>query len=286
MDWDNIRFFLAVARGGSVRAAAEALAVNHSTVIRRIVALEQELGSSVFEKLPTGYTLAPSGEEILELAAQMEASSNKLRDRIAGRNQSISGLLRVALPPLFGTELLMRDFAEFGAMYPDVELELLSSHAPVNLVNRQADVALRLIYDGSSPPQHLHGSRLQDVNHAVYIARSLASSPIKWVVKAGEPPPVWAAPKVTIASTVVALSDLDSVHAAVRAGMGIGTLLCFVGDADPALVRVPGTEPRRFGTLWILTHGDTRKTKRVRVFSDFMKRRLATYAGLLLGQQR
>jgi DNA-binding transcriptional LysR family regulator len=294
LNWDNIRFFLAVARGGSVRAAADALKVNHSTVIRRIESLEEDLGSSVFEKLPSGYKLTTSGQEVLDLAAQMEASSDKLRDRIFGRDQSVTGILRVALMPLLATELLMPDFAEFGTMYPDVELELLTSHDPVNLVNRQADVALRLIFDGSSPPPHLHGAPLQEIYSAVYMSRMLldvtraeSSRSVKWVIKTDEPPPVWATPgTLNLAPTVVAVSDLEGVRAAVRAGMGIGTLLCFVGDADPHLVRVPGTARHRFGTLWILTHGDTRKTKRVRVFSDFVKRRLSNRAGLLLGEEQ
>src|ERR1700760_1895652 len=88
IDWDDVRFFLAVARGGSVRAAAERLEVNHSTVLRRIAQLEQRLGAQMFEKLPTGYRLTEAGEEVLELANQMEASSPQLETRVFGRDPS------------------------------------------------------------------------------------------------------------------------------------------------------------------------------------------------------
>jgi molybdate transport repressor ModE-like protein len=100
IDWDDVRYFLAVARGGSVRAAAERLGVNHSTVLRRIAQLEERLGANMFEKLPSGYRLTAGGEEVLEFAEQMEASSNRLETRVFGRDQSVSGFLRVTLPPL------------------------------------------------------------------------------------------------------------------------------------------------------------------------------------------
>src|SRR5206468_12687354 len=111
IDWDDVRYFLAVARGGSVRAAAERLGVNHSTVLRRIAQLEERLGARMFEKLPSGYRLTAAGEEVLELANQMEASSNQLETRVFGRDRSVRGLLRVTLAPPLATHLLMPDFA-------------------------------------------------------------------------------------------------------------------------------------------------------------------------------
>src|SRR6266481_2775971 len=102
IDWDDVRYFLAVARGGSVRAAAERLGVNHSTVLRRVAQLEERLGARMFEKLPSGYRLTAAGEEVLEFADQMEASSNRLETRVLGRDQSVRGLLRVTLAPPLG----------------------------------------------------------------------------------------------------------------------------------------------------------------------------------------
>jgi molybdate transport repressor ModE-like protein len=145
IDWDDVRYFLAVARGGSVRAAAERLGVNHSTVLRRIAQLEERLGAHVFEKLPSGYRLTNTGEEVLEFAEQMEASSNQLETRVFGRDQSVRGLLRVTLAPTLATHLLMPDFADFARLYPEVEMEILSSDEPVNLTNREADVAIRVV---------------------------------------------------------------------------------------------------------------------------------------------
>src|SRR5580693_7657465 len=143
IDWDDVRYFLAVARGGSVRAAAAHLGVNHSTVLRRIAQLEERLGAHMFERLPSGYRLTAAGDEVLELADQMEASSRLLETRVFGRDQSVRGLLRVTLAPTLATHLLMPDFADFAHLHPDIEMEILSSGELANLTNREADVAIR-----------------------------------------------------------------------------------------------------------------------------------------------
>ena len=157
IDWDDVRYVLAVARGGSVRAAAERLGVNHSTVLRRIAQLEERLGAHMFERLPSGYRLTAAGEEVLELASQMEASSNQLETRVFGRDQSVRGLLRVTLAPPLATHLLMPDFADFARLHSDIEMEILSSGELANLTNREADVAIRVVYDRNTLPLNLHG---------------------------------------------------------------------------------------------------------------------------------
>src|SRR5690606_15697346 len=124
INWDDVRYFLAVARGGSVRAAAERLGVNHTTVLRRIGHLEERLGAQMFEKLPSGYRLTAAGEEVLELADQMEMSSHQLETRVFGRDQGVRGLLRVTLAPSVATHLLMPDFADFAHQHPDIEMEI------------------------------------------------------------------------------------------------------------------------------------------------------------------
>jgi DNA-binding transcriptional LysR family regulator len=148
IDWDDVRYFLAVASGGSVRAAAERLGVNHSTALRRIAQLEERLGAHMFERLPSGYRLTEADEEVLEFADQMEASSHLLETRVFGRDQSVRGLLRMTLAPTLATHLLMPDFAEFARLHPDIEIEILASGELANLTNREADVAPRGLRSG------------------------------------------------------------------------------------------------------------------------------------------
>jgi DNA-binding transcriptional LysR family regulator len=291
IDWDDIRYFLAVARGGSVRAAAKGLVVNHATVLRRIAQLEERLGALMFEKLPSGYRLTAAGEEVLELANQMEASSHQLETRVFGRDQSVRGLLRVTLTPILATHLLMPDFADFARLHPDIEMEILSSGELANLTNREADVAIRVVYDRKTLPLNLHGLKGPDLFGGVYMSRDRldawragAPDPIRWIVISMHGIPDWAS-EGEVRTTVVPFrtTDAEAQIVAVQQGLGITTMPCFVGDADPLLVRVPGTDLHMYGTLWLLTQGETRKTKRVRLFTEFVSRRLAAYAPLLAG---
>ncbi|MGH7103884.1 MAG: LysR family transcriptional regulator [Acetobacteraceae bacterium] len=291
IDWDDIRYFLAAARGGSVRSAAEHLRVNHSTVLRRIAQLEERLGTHMFEKLPSGYRLTDAGEEVLEFAEQMEASSNRLETRVFGRDQSVRGLLRVALPPTLATHLLMPDFADFARLHPEIELEILSGDDPVNLTNRQADVAIRVVFDRSTLPLNLHGLKGPELFGGVYMTRDLRASwragapdPIRWIVRNKDGVSDWAR-KGDISASGVPFVATDAVAQilAVRLGLGMAALSCFIGDADPLLARVPGTTLRQFGTLWLLTQGESRKTKRVRLFTEFISRSLTAHAPLLKG---
>jgi DNA-binding transcriptional LysR family regulator len=290
IDWDDVRYFLAVARGGSVRAAAERLRVNHSTVLRRIAQLEGRLGTHVFEKLPSGYRLTDAGQEVLEFAEQMEASSNQLETRVFGRDQSVRGLLRVTLAPTLATHLLIPDFADFTHLHPEIEMEILSFGGPLNLTNREADVAIRVVYDRNDLPPNLHGHKGPDLFGGVYMSRELlaawrAGAPdrIRWIVMDNYEPDWARGGEVRTTEVPFRITDGEAQIVAVRQGLGMTTLPCFVGDADPLMVRVPGTDLHRHGTLWLLTQGATRKTKRMRLFTEFVSQRLAAYAPLLAG---
>lgn len=291
ISWDDVRYFLAAARGGSVRAAAKRLGVNHATVLRRIAQLEECLGAQMFEKLPSGYRLTEAGEEVLELAEQMETTSHQLETRVFGRDQSARGLLRVTLPPFLATHLLMPDLAEFARMHPDIEMEISSSGEVANLTNREADVAIRIVSDRKTLPLNLHGLMGPELFSGVYISRDRlaawhagAADPLRWIVIDSHGLPVWAHEGEGPTTGVpFRTSDAETQIVAAQQGIGMTKLPCFVGNADPLLVRVPGTDLPMHGTLWILTQGETRKTKRVRLFTEFVSRRLAAYAPLLAG---
>jgi DNA-binding transcriptional LysR family regulator len=291
IDWDDVRYFLAVARGGSVRAAAEGLGVNHSTVLRRIAQLEEILGARMFERLPSGYRTTDAGDEVLELAEQMEASSKQLEARVLGRDQSARGALRVTLAPTLATHLLMPDFAEFARRHPEVELEILSLDEPLNLTNREADVAIRVVYDRNKLPQNLHGLKGPELFGAVYASRELLAAwragkhqRIRWIVKGNIGIPEWAVEsEMRPAEISFRTTSADAQIVAVRQGIGMTALPCFVGDTETSLGRLPGVRVHKHGTLWLLTHGETRKTKRVRLLIDFLSRRLAAHTPLLCG---
>ncbi len=291
IDWDDVRYFLAVARGGSVRAAAARLGVNHSTVLRRVAELETRLGARLFEKLPSGYRLTAAGEEVVDLAQQMEASSYLLETRVFGRDQSVRGLLRVTLPPFLATHLLMPDLADFARGHPDIEIEVVSTGDVANLTNREADVAIRMVSDRKTLPLNLHGLKVPEVYAGVYMSRDRlaawqggALESIRPIVVGGQGRPDWAVEgEIPATGVPFRTPDADAQIAAVRQGIGMTKLPCFVGDADPLLARVPGIAPRTPATLWLLTQGEARKTERVRLFTAFVSQRLAAYAPRLAG---
>ena len=290
MDWDDIRYFLAAARGGSVRAAAKRLGVNHATVLRRIAQLENRLGTQMFERLPSGYRLTAAGEEVVEFAGQMEASSLQLETRVFGRDQSVRGLLRVTLPPPLAAHLLMPDLANFARLHPGIEMEILSSGELANLTNREADVAIRVVYDRETLPLNLHGLKGPELYGAFYmsgaqLAELRAGGPDpRWIGISGHGVPDWVRDgEIRTAGTPFWTTDFEAQVAAVRQGIGITAIPCFVGDTDPLLERVPDTARHLYGPVWLLTQGETRKTKRVRLFTEFVSRRLDAYAPLLAG---
>src|ERR1700722_8575244 len=232
MDWDDVRYFLAVAREGSVRAAAERLEVTHSTALRRIAQLEQRLGAQMFEKLPSGYRLTDAGEEILEFAEQMEASSNRLETRVFGRDQSVRGRLRVTLAPTLATHLVMPDFADFARLHPDIEMEIVSTGELANLTNREADVAIRVVYDRKTLPLNLHGVKGPELFGGVYMSRDrLTASPtsapdhMRRILITSDGIPDWAR-EVRATRIPFRTTDGEAQIVAVRQGLGITTLPC------------------------------------------------------------
>ena len=153
-NWDDLRFALAVASGGSLAAGGRLLGVNHTTVLRRIAALEKRLGARLFDRLPSGYALTPLGEELIEAARGIDERINRLALKLAGADAGISGLVRVTTTDTLAVSLLPEILAELKAAHPAVEVELATSNLFVNLTRREADVAIRPADD---PPPALFG---------------------------------------------------------------------------------------------------------------------------------
>lgn len=291
MDWDNLRFFLMVARKGTIRAASDALSVNHSTVSRRITAFEKQLGVRLFERLPNGYVLTPTGEEMLKSAQHIEDEVVKLDRQVIGRDAQLSGILRVTMPTALATHLLMPDIAAFTKMYPSIHLELAFSSEEFNLRKREADVAIRLT---PNPPDYLVGRRILTPAKGVYASHTYLKShdpdknpdKLHWIGwEEITSPTSWNKDSQYAASPVMhKADDLLAQLEAVKSGMGIAMLPCFLADTVPSLKRLELISTRgTCGDIWILTHEDLRATARVRAFIDFMLIAFKHHSDLLLG---
>lgn len=282
-NWDDQRFFLEVARTSSLRRAAERLGTSRSTVQRRITALEHDLGVRLFERLPEGYFTTAAGEELQESAARVEAEVKSAERRLAGQDARLSGTIRVAMSGPIATYLLMPDLAAFRARHPEIRLDLLTTYDMPDLNRHEADVALRV---SNNPPEALIGRRVLKVARAVYGAEGSAQ-PTGWIAWSNEAlgaPWIEDAnhPDLPVSSVI---TDPYATVEAVRAGLGLSVLPCFIGDTEAGLARRPPGNIRFATDLWVLTHRDLRNTARIRAFTEFIAAALTKKRPLIEGEQ-
>jgi DNA-binding transcriptional LysR family regulator len=294
--WDDFRLVKAVADARGLTGAAERLGVNHSTMFRRLGQIEDALGVALFERHRTGYALTTAGEEMVALAERMDDDVTAFARKLAGRELSPAGELRVTTSDSLLVHLLTPLFARFCGRCPDVRLDIILANQALNLSKRDADVAIRA---GDSPPETLVGRRVARIAWALYgraadfpragavdlggldrrpwvsLGDDLAALKVVRFVREHVPPER----VVYKVNTVLGLAE------AVEAGVGIGHLPCFVADVRPSLARLSPPEPRFAADLWLLTHPDLRHSARVRVFLDFLAAEIAQRRRLIEGEE-
>lgn len=273
MDWDDLKIFLAIARRGSVRGAADELKVNQSTVSRRIAAFEKKIDTILFEKLPSGYVITEAGEKILGNVEHIEDQVFSIDRNLYSQKDELTGSLKVAMAVPLASNMLMPDISRFTKKYPNIRLDLAISASPTNLSKRETDVAIRVIKIGDSPPPYLVGRKVVTYATAAYVARSRTSKKNVWIGNSeDEKNPQWlkesVLPKVKIGHSI---DNLITAMEAVKAGMGMAILPCCFADLQEDLVRVPSAKVIPGREIWILTHIDLKNTPRVRVFLDFIR---------------
>lgn len=280
-NWDDLRFFLAVARTGSISAAAEKLAVNQSTVSRRISGLEAEMNVRLFERLTTGYRLTAEGEEMLRRAMRIENEAVAIEHEVMGKNVELKGSLRVTASLTVASFVLMPILKEFNAAHPNIELRLDLSDNLYNLTQREADVALRVTPE--PVPDNLIGRELGKITLAVYgekhylnrYLRSTKRQPLRWIGEdTNDPRPAWLHKHTDPLELVMRTNNVLATAAAIRHGLGVGRLPTFVGDVLPELRRFEDAPELPKRSLWLLTHPDLRRMNRVRAFNAFLTERV------------
>ncbi|WP_245215507.1 LysR family transcriptional regulator [Pararoseomonas baculiformis] len=282
--WDDFRLIDAVAATRNLPAAAARLGIDHSTVFRRLKAVEALLGTPLFERHRSGYTLTPAGEEMAALAARVDEDITAVTRRLSGQAPAPSGEVRIATSDSILSDLLMPMLARFREANPAIRLDLVTGNAALNLSRRDADVAVRAT---DSPPETLVGRRAARIAWALYgvegadqegdwvcLGDNLAGLKVVRFARAAVPPDRLAGRFDTV---------LGLAHA-VAAGIGVAHLPCFIGDAWPGLRRLAAPEPDYASDLWLLTHPDLRHTPRVRVLMDSLGEQIAARRPLIEGQ--
>jgi DNA-binding transcriptional LysR family regulator len=276
MDWDDLRYVLAIHREKTLSAAAASLGVARTTVGRRLKEVEARLGVRLFDRNDEGFTATPAGDELTATALRLEEEIHVTEGRLLGRDAELRGRLRVSTVD-FVFAGFPDVFAAFIHRYPGVDVTVGVTNEQVSLLRREADVALRL---GNSPGDRLVGRRLGRMQFEAYAARSLVErvgrraplAAFPWIHSDersdGRWLDGWLAKNAPGAKVSLRSDDYAVRRRALSTGIGVHFLPCFDGDADPGLVRlgVPLTDEAR--DLWVLTLPELRNSSRIRAFME------------------
>jgi DNA-binding transcriptional LysR family regulator len=273
MEWSDVRVFLAVARSGTLGGAARSLHTSHPTVGRRLRALEQAIGHTLFQRTADGLVLTDEGHAILALAEQMEEGALAMERRLAGQEQNLEGSLRISSADWFGAYVLPSILADFSKTYPKVEVEILTGTRLFNLAQREADVAFRIVpFDTADVVQR----RLFRLEYGVYIAEAAADPRygdgagfglITHDTSTGHFPDIaWLAESFPNARPVLRSNNRNVQARMCRQGVGIAVLPRVVGNQIPGIRRLqlPTRPPPR--DIWMGYHRDLRRLQRLRAF--------------------
>jgi DNA-binding transcriptional LysR family regulator len=294
-DWNDLRYFLAVARRGSTIAAAEALKVNQSTVQRRLAALEQAIGRKLVQRTPAGYGLTETGLALQPHAEAVEAAIVSFERQTATLDTALSGTMRVTSPEGLAYQVLTPLVEKFQARYPGVKVDIVLTDRRLDLAKGECDVALRT---GPQQDSTLIGRKIADVAWGLYASRSYAErhgvmSRLDEIGRhavihyenelAGIAPATWLREAAHQSPVVARCSSVTGALLTAKAGVGIALLPSHIGDTEADLVRMFGPVPGVISECHMLAHPDLHKTPRVRAFFDFMIVEIKPFRPLLAG---
>ncbi|OZI19250.1 LysR family transcriptional regulator [Bordetella genomosp. 9] len=280
MDWNDLRYFLCVARSGSLTQAAGELDVSQSTVSRRIGELEASLGIVLFARSQAGYLLTDEGREVFSHAEQVEDSIMALQRGAAGIDKTPVGTVRLATSENLATDLIIPAMPAFKARYPGICIEIITSTVTAELGRREADIALRVIRPARG---NLKVRRVGHMTYSVYGSRKyLEDNPpvdgaplggrhfIAWDEShAHLPAAAWLAREHPACRIALVTSGLPAQIAAVRAGLGLAVIPDFLAVGDD-FVRVVPADQVFSNELWLVTHADLAASARIRAVADFL----------------
>lgn len=282
MDWDDLKITLAIARHGSLNAAARALGTTQPTVSRRLDGLEQRVGVKLFERAANGLSPTPLCAALVESLSQMEDGARAVERRIAARDTGLQGLITVTSLAWFGDDVLAPLLARFCAQHKLVSIDLINDPRRFNLSRGEADIALRI---GTFDQADLVERKMADVSYGLYASReyldrhgppdfdkgcdghrvvTLVDSPIKVV------PMEWLKAIAPKARSVLQTNGMQSHIASAEAGEAMAALPRVLGDRRSGLVRFEPPLAEPFQAVKLGVHADMRDTPRIRALIDFL----------------
>ena len=283
MDWDNLRYFLELARAGTLAAAARRLAVEHTTVSRRIQALEKQMGAALFAREAGGHRLTEAGRQLLPVVEAMESAVMGAERAAPASHEGPSGLVRVGATEGFGTLILAPHLAQLTRKHPHLSIDLLALPRMLHLSRREADIVISLerptrgsviVTKLADYTLHLYGQReylarrplvaaREDLRHHAfvsYVDDLLFTKELQFLDQLDPPE------RFALRSTSV-----TAQYEAVRAGAGLAVLPAFLADRDPLLARVLPQEARFTRTFWMSMAAEAKHQARMQAVWGFLK---------------
>ena len=294
-DWNDLRYFLTVARHRSTIAAGKSLGLSQSTVQRRVSELERRIGRQLMARHPTGYRLTEFGEVLLPYAERVEAAISDFELRVKDTVRELAGVIRVTCPEPIVYRMTKSSLIDrFHSRHPGLRVEFVTSDRYLDLSKGEADVAFR----SGDTDDELVGRKIADSIWAVYASRT-------YVERHGQPARVedlslhplvgfdeslrqhraakWLREVVPDAKMAARNSSVLGLVSAVKSGIGIGPLPTALGDAEPDLLRVLGPIPELARSWRLLAHPDIRRIPRVAAFFDFVIEEREALKSILTG---
>jgi len=284
-DWNDLKYFLAVARHGSTLSAAKALGLSQSTVHRRLDELQKKLGERLVARRPTGYRLTELGEQMRSSAEGVENAVAAFERRLAASKNEIAGDIRVTCPEVLGFRLMHSPLIKkFNERYPGLRVEMIVSDTYLDLAKGEADVALRACAPMPTDPT-LFGRKIVPSPWAVYASKSYlerhgrikgvedinAHAVIRFEASMRDHPAArWLQSIAPNANVSARGTGVPATLTAVKSGSGLGVLPVSLGDNESDLVRLYGPIPNLSSDIYLLIHEDMKATPRVRAFFDFI----------------
>jgi DNA-binding transcriptional LysR family regulator len=291
IDWDDLRYLLAIHRSGTLARAASELGINATTVGRRLSTLEERVQARLFDRTPEGYVLTPVGRDLLPRAERMEAEALAAERDVHGRDQRAAGSVRLSATEMLATRFIAPHLSRFREHYPEITLELACTNHVVSLSRREADVALRL---ARPREENVVTRKLASVPLALYAA-------LRYLDAHGAPRDAdaslrghsvllfaasrmfavendWLAARLDDAHVALRADSVSSIYSATVAGVGIALLPRAVADRDGRLVRLDTSSAPEPRTIWQAVHTDLQRSARVRAVLAFLAQILADQA--------
>lgn len=273
LDWEDVRYFVALTRHGSLSATARRLRVTHATVARRLASLETKLGHVLFERRASGYILTSEGKAVLDEANAMEEAALSVLRRL-DTSTELNGLVRFTAARALAEGFIISRLGEFHRRYPALNLELIGDARVISLAKREADIALRL---GGSKDSDLIARRVGKISFGFY-----ASADYRERLASEEPTFIgydedsdfifeasWLTRQFANKRFTFRTNSQTSQAAAARAGYGIALLPKYLAANDPDLVRISLEDSIPDRDVWLLTRHELKSVPRIRAVADY-----------------